>query len=174
VSPAERPDPTGHRIVRAGAERLDEVRALWLALRDHHHAGDPSVGPMRGDEDAWAVARPMLAGYLAQDGAFLLLAEREDGDGLDGFALVTVQGPMATWAVDRFGFLEILSVAPAARGLGLGSRLLAAVEAELAPLGIDALELSVMAGNVGAQAFYRALGFEVSGLEMTRRFGRRG
>jgi ribosomal protein S18 acetylase RimI-like enzyme len=154
-------------IVRAGAERLDDVRPLFLHLRDHHHAGDPQIGPKRGDEEAWAVVRPLIAEALAEEGSFLLFAERP-GEPPDGYALVTIQGPMATWAVDRYGMLDELSVAPTARGLGLGARLVEAVQQALADEGVDVLELSAMAGNLGAQAFYRALGFTVSGVELRR------
>jgi hypothetical protein len=36
-------------IVRGREELLDAPRALWLSLRDHHHALAPEMGTTRDD-----------------------------------------------------------------------------------------------------------------------------
>lgn len=57
---------------------IDSLRPLWLALRDHYHAVAPELGPVRSDEDSWARRRADYARWLADEGAFCLVA-REGG-----------------------------------------------------------------------------------------------
>jgi ribosomal protein S18 acetylase RimI-like enzyme len=60
-----------------------------------------------------------------------------------------------TWAaVERFGYLETLSVLPSARGAGVGTALLDAVQAHLSALGVVRLELTMVARNAEARRFY--------------------
>jgi GNAT superfamily N-acetyltransferase len=59
----------------------------------------------------------------------------------------------------RVGLLEDMVVAPAARGLGVGSRLLNAAIAEAERQGCRRLTLLTDSDNVDAQRFYRRQGF---------------
>lgn len=159
------------RIVIAGAERLDDCRALWLVLRDHHGATDPHIGTLRDDEDSWQRARAAFgAGVLRGDG-FIVLAEQDDrpADAPVGCAIVSVKPGSPTWtAPDRVGEVEVLAVDPGARGLGLGRVLLDVVQQELERRGVTEQRLVVTAGNLGSQAFYRELGFATFALVMRR------
>jgi hypothetical protein len=65
---------SGVEIVRGGAELLDAVRPLWLAMRDHHHQVAPAFGPPRDDEATWARGRAMYAGWTAERESCILLA----------------------------------------------------------------------------------------------------
>ena len=157
-------------VVPDAAARLDELRPLWLQLRDHHGAVEPRLGPTREDEESWTIVRERFGDMLAEDGAFLVLAE--DGETPAAFAIVTVHDGAATWSTPaRLGFVEAIVVDGAQRGLGLGARMMDAVQAELDRHGVDELQLSVMAGNLGAQAFYRELGFDTHSLNLYRRAG---
>lgn len=173
---AEPPNaPRGPADVRVvDPARLDDCRALWLGLRDHHHGTDPGLGPVRGDDDSWARAREAYGAAILRGEGFLVLAE-EPGRPADaplGCALVNLVGGSPTWTITNpYGELEVISVDPAARGLGVGSALLDAVQAELDRLGASELRLIVTAGNVGAQAFYREAGFETFALELRRPAG---
>ena len=57
------------------------------------------------------------------------------------------------------GEIDELFVLPESRGHGLGARLLAAAEAELAQRGCVRLQLQLAIGNRRARAFYERLGF---------------
>lgn len=167
------PDTTGApaRLVIAGAERLDDCRALWLVLRDHHGATDPHIGALRDDEDSWQRARSAFGAGVLRGEGFVVLAQ-EDGRPADAplaCAIVTVKGGSPTWtAPDTVGEVEVLTVDPAARGLGLGRAVLDAVQEELERRGVTEQRLVVTAGNLGSQAFYRELGFETFALVMRR------
>jgi ribosomal protein S18 acetylase RimI-like enzyme len=59
------------------------------------------------------------------------------------------------------GWLYRMAVASAARRRGIGSLLVRAAEAELAALGCAKVNVQLHANNADAQAFWRALGYEV-------------
>ncbi|WP_243398172.1 GNAT family N-acetyltransferase [Deinococcus koreensis] len=67
--------------------------------------------------------------------------------------------PHASWAA--FPAHLHLNLLPAARGLGLGRRLLEAHLAALQGLGVGGVQLSTTAENRAALGLYRTLGFEV-------------
>ena len=56
--------------------------------------------------------------------------------------------------------LNLLAVEPAARRLGIGRRLIDWLEETARVGGIFAVSLEVRAGNMGARAFYRMLGYQ--------------
>jgi ribosomal protein S18 acetylase RimI-like enzyme len=147
-------------IMRAGAERIDDVEPLWHAMHRHHRsvAGHlEAVAPFRSDEESWVRRRAFYERLLAQPESFFLLAER-DGR-LVGYAAVAVGGTEASLVVGRrVGSLESLSVLPEERGQGLGGRLMEAVFEELRRLGVEEISLAVMEGNDDAWRFYERLG----------------
>ena len=157
------------RIERLDPRDVDVLRPLWLALRDHHGSLTEDWGPVREDEDSWARRRRDYATWLTEPDAFCLVARRaEDGPPL-GYALVTVNSGSPTWAaVERFGYLETLSVLPSARGAGVGTALLDALQAHLSALGVARLELTMVARNAGARRFYERAGFDVRFVTMVR------
>jgi ribosomal protein S18 acetylase RimI-like enzyme len=69
---------------------------------------------------------------------------------------------MSGWTVldtgRRIGWIESLSVLPAHRGHGIGSRLMTRAQEEFAALEIDTIALSVFAENTDATRFYESCG----------------
>jgi ribosomal protein S18 acetylase RimI-like enzyme len=163
-------------IRRAGAEVLDRLRPLWLELHHHHQAvGGAALGPYVGDDVSWAARRELYGAFFA-GGGFAVLAER--GDELIGYALVALKTSAETelddtWvSAPRVAEIETLSVLPAARGAGVGTALLDAVDAELAAEGIGDVLIAAMAGNVDAIRLYERRGFRPASLFMVRLAGR--
>lgn len=154
--------------MRIGREPLsDDVRALWLAMRDHHGAV-AAFGPVRGDEDSWARRSADYAAWLTEPGSFLLVARAADGRAL-GYAMVVLRGASPTWREpQQRAEVESLSVAPDARGGGVGKALLDAVDAELAGTGIDEVVLTAVAANAAARRFYAREGFEEAFVTLRR------
>jgi ribosomal protein S18 acetylase RimI-like enzyme len=145
-------------IRREGANCIPELRPLWLALRDHHHAVAPELGAVRDDEDSWGRRRAHHERALAGAGAFALVA-REEGRAV-GYALVTLRGASASWREpSAYGELETLSVLPEARGRGIGRALVKHAYAELAERGIDTMTVRVVEANALARGFYERMGF---------------
>jgi [ribosomal protein S18]-alanine N-acetyltransferase len=95
-------------------------------------------------EAFWSeLARPQSRHYL--------LAESPDGD-LLGYAGLMVTGGQAD--------VQTVAVAPAARGQGLGSRLVSALLAEAVRRGARSVLLEVRADNQAALRLYERHGFE--------------
>ena len=146
-------------IVRAGAERIDDLAPLWMALQEHHAAVAPTLAGLdaRSPECSWRFRREKYAAALADPDAFLLVAERS-GDPV-GYALVTIGESPAGWTYgERLGNVETVSVRPDAQGRGIGTRLMNAVEDELSRLGIAEFRVLVIAANDDALRFYEHRG----------------
>jgi ribosomal protein S18 acetylase RimI-like enzyme len=146
-------------ITRGGRELLDEVRPLWLALRTHHNAIAPELGPVRDDADSWRRRRGQYEEWLADPRAFVLLARRHTH--ALGYAFVrpdTRSSP--TWEGEHEVLdIETLSILPEARGTGIGARLIALVREEVEAKGYGELRLTAVATNRDALRFYEREGF---------------
>ncbi len=99
---------------------------------------------------AWFV--PALARTVAGRGAVLVV------DGFwHGRPRLVACGTLTLWP--RTAEIADLYVAPGWRGLGIGSALVAALEAEARDLGAARLEIAVAASNPRARALYERLGY---------------
>ena len=141
----------------------------------HHETIAPralveDVVGFRSRADAWARRRARYAKWLADGGAFLHVAD-SGADGLVGYALARiVPGGAAQLAVpEPAAELESLSVAPAFRGRGVGSRLIGAVHDDLRDRGIEILGVTVFADNGDAARFYARHGMRPA---LSRMLGR--
>lgn len=68
----------------------------------------------------------------------------------------------SSWLCEPGVYLQDLYVAPTLRGSGLGRRLVTAVQAEVAALGVTYMRLSAHATNSEAIRFYQRLGFTLA------------
>ncbi|GAA3209054.1 GNAT family N-acetyltransferase [Actinocorallia longicatena] len=145
-------------ISKAGAEAVERLRGLWLELHHHHQSVQPGW-EYKGDEASWEARREAYLRRLAGDGSFVLLAE--DAGELVGYLLVEVKTePDDTWTGDdRFAHVHSLSIVPAGRGQGLGTRLLDRMEEELAADGVEDIWIDALTGNEQAIKLYERRGF---------------
>lgn len=132
-------------VVRAQARHAGTVAALLTAFNTEFDTPVPALEDLRR----------RFAAMLASPAAILLLSGEESSP--RGFALVTLRptpysdGPLAV--------LDELYVVPSARGRGLGSELLAAVEEELLARGCPELHIDVDEGDEDTRRFYVAHGY---------------
>ena len=153
-------------IKRAGTERLDELAPLWAQMQTHHESVAPAAltGEIAGFRDpaaSWARRRALYESWFAAGNAVLHVAEATDGR-LGGYAMVRLSH--GGWAQvdtpEAMAEIESLSVGREHRGRGLGSRLIAAVHADLRERGIELLTLAVFAGNQPAARLYARFGMQ--------------
>ncbi len=142
-----------------GTNGVDEVRPLWDALREHH--ADVSLYRALNTDivQAWDLRRAWYLRVL-RDGGVIVKA-RADSD-LVGYAVASCEeGPDDTFDVGS-GVAEIISlmVARDARGEGVGSSMISAVEAWALSRGLGSLRVAVMSGNDRAVRFYEEHEFE--------------
>ncbi len=130
-------------IRQATADDLPLVRELWLAFEAE--IPDAEWRDSDSDEDVAALDQAV------RDDVVLLADDV-------GLAVASRKGA-------RLGFLDIVYVRPEARGQGIASELVRAVASRLRELGLDTLELEVLASNAEAQRVYARWGF--SAVELT-------
>ncbi|MEX0651652.1 MAG: hypothetical protein WD186_06445, partial [Actinomycetota bacterium] len=130
----------GIRIVKAGADRVDDLEPLARSLHAHHLTVDPAIPgiPPRDGDTWWAIRRGRYEAWLAEPDAFALLAEPDnaapdnaepdnaesdnaaDADGAPvGYAVVSIHDADDSHRTgERFAELQSLAVLDGNRGEG--------------------------------------------------------
>jgi ribosomal protein S18 acetylase RimI-like enzyme len=156
------------RSFRLRAATADDAARLAELGRDSFVA---KFGHLYRREDLAAFlaashAEPVVAGELGDSGMRVMLAERDGdptlgGGGLAGYCKLVLA---PTWREHARGRrpveLKQLYTAPDATGGGIGAALLDWALSAARAEGADEIQLSVWAGNDGAQRFYRRHGFD--------------
>ena len=118
---------TAWRVRTGGAEDLELLEPLWVAVHHRHQQSMPELAPYVSDADTWSARRTLYEELLAKPDTLLLLALVDDepvGYGLTHVLPVADSWIADTWTTgDRIGEIESLSVLPDYRGSGLGSEL---------------------------------------------------
>jgi len=141
------PLPPPDAVVRVAREDdAAAVTSVVLAFRDHLGSGRPRDGEAAG----------LVARALADPSSEICLAVSAEGDPL-GYALTRFF--LSIWAEGRDAHLDDLFVVEAARGRGIGHRLLGFALERAAARGALGVGLHTNERNVRAHALYRALGF---------------
>lgn len=170
------------RVRKTGAEDLDLVESLWRAMVVHHRSVVGGRLPMREPAEAWERRRKVYANWLADSDGFLLLAEPGAGPeagSIGGGEVLTAPGGPLGYAFCRVvpseasfdfgigrGEIESLSVAPAARGRGVGTALLHAAKDAFRDRGCTYWGLAAIEQNAAAIALYERIGFRTWVREM--------
>jgi ribosomal protein S18 acetylase RimI-like enzyme len=144
------------RISAAGAERLDAIEPLWLMLSAHHGDLTPPDLPVRAPAAGWTARRERYRRAL-EDGALLFLAEGPDG--VVGYAFAHPRSAPESLAIERLLEVETVAVLAEARGMGVGTALIEAVEGWAREHGFEYLAVSVRTANEGAKGLYERRGF---------------
>ena len=127
----------------ATADDAPAVAALLDAFNREYDTPTPGAG----------VLAPRLARLLTREDVIALLS----GDPAAAVALVTLRPNV--WCEGPVAVLDELYVAPALRGRGLGSSLLAAAEDAVRKRGGEVLEINVDGADVDARRFYERHGY---------------
>lgn len=127
----------------AGAEEAPTVARLLDAFNREWDTPTPGVAKLAERVGPLLAAGDMIA----------LLA----GDPAVALALLSLR-PSA-WYDAPVALLDELYVTPELRGQGIGSRLLAAAEAEVRGHGVELLEINVDGQDAGARRFYERHGY---------------
>ncbi len=115
------------------------------------------------DKDA---ARSFLLEYLDSKTSYIRVAERQST--IVGFSFVEIYERRGSFLSlpRRFAYLELIAVDPDHQRSGIGSALLADAREIAKSLGINRIELDVIASNEGARHFYSSQGFSELGYRM--------
>jgi ribosomal protein S18 acetylase RimI-like enzyme len=163
-------------VEEGGVADLDLLGPLWVAVHHQHQRAMPQLAPYVDDDTTWRERRALYAQLFTDHDPVLLLG-RHAGD-LVGYALGYTMPVASTWIADTWatgelvGEVESLSVLPAYRGRGLGSRLLTMLDDRLREAGARDLIVGALSGNVDAQRLYERHGFQPTWLYLSRLDGR--
>jgi ribosomal-protein-alanine N-acetyltransferase len=113
-------------------------------------------------EPGIAYSRAELRWYLAQRGAKCIIAE--SGGEIAGFILTADSGPRA--------YIVTIDVPEPWRRRGVGTALLAEIEAQLAAGGVRLVELETATTNEAAVAFWQRHGYRTVGMRKGYYLGR--
>jgi len=161
---------------RGSAADLPALRPLWVSVHHQHAQSMPELAPYVDDDRTWEVRTVLYAELLAKPDTVLFLATA--GSAVIGYGLAHVLAAADTWLPDtwqtgaRIGEIESLAVLPSHRGQGIGTRLLNALETELAAIGIRDLLLGVLPGNADAIRLYQRRGYRPTWTYLSRLEGR--
>lgn len=149
------------------------LRICLDAMADHIVRLDPWKRVIRTSGDTAAFIRFFLA-RTRKDSGFILVAEV--GGTPVGVAVAWVRRldrlERATELPTRAGMIADLSVLPAWRSKGIGTRLIRASEARFRRLGCDQIFLGVFDANRKAVRLYHRLGYESRNRRLGKRVGR--
>ncbi len=155
------------RVRPARPSDLPRVSELAAELVRQHHRLDPQ---------RFLLVEPIAEGYsrfftgeLRRKGALILVAE--DADVIAGYAYATLEPRNWNDLLDAAGKLNDLFVDPATRRRGVGRALVRAVFDTLIARGAPRVVLMSAWRNPDAHAFFEALGFRRTMLEMTAELG---
>ena len=163
-------------VVPGGVADLDALEPLWVAVHHQHQQAMPHLSPYVSDATTWRERRTLYEKLFEGHDPVLLLARY--GDEVVGYALGYTMPASSTWLADTWvtdelvGEVESLSVLPAHRGRGLGSRLLEDLHEQLRERGAVDLILGALAGNVDAIRLYERHGYRPTWLYLSRLSGR--
>ena len=138
------------RIRDARPGDVPALRPLWLAFEEE--IPEPPWVDVDTDDELRDLAETLDRGTVA------VVAENQTGE-LAGFAVARRWGR-------RLGRITDLYVVPAARRQGLAGRLTARIVERLHDLGLDTVQLEVVAANEYARAIYARWGFELQELTL--------
>lgn len=159
-------------ITRGGADDIQRLQPLWVAVHHQHVASMPELAPYVSDAVTWSERRALYEELFRKPDTFLYLALVDDE--LVGYALVHVTSAAETWAADtwstgeRIAELESISVLPEHRGKGIGSVLMDACHRELEAIGVKDIIIGLLPGNEGARRLYERHGYRPTWLYLSR------
>jgi ribosomal protein S18 acetylase RimI-like enzyme len=152
---------------------LDELKALWIELHEHHRRVADYRDLVEDAEASWQRRRSWYGRLLAEGGAYITAVH--DAGRPVGYTVVTVSpGPDDTFASEgAIAEVVTLVVAAGTRSAGVGAALLTAAEEFAAGRGADVVRIEVMTGNDRASAFYERHGYAVAEQVLYRRLSPR-
>ena len=151
------------------------LEPLWLALHRHHQTVAPELAPFVADGPSWEIVRGLLAASWTM-GSCCAPARRAPRSASPASASRTTTRSGRTRGVraPTSPTSSCSSSRPQARGLGIGTALLEAIDARLEALGVHDQVVGAIAPNGDAIRLYERRGFRPAWVQLTRFAARDG
>lgn len=162
-------DKNGIPVSQVPPQEVDALRVFCDALHDHHHLVAGHLAPFISHDRSWAAFRPYFLA-AAENGLALRVGTGEAPRGMVAATLLK-DAPLFTdtWTLSGgVAEIEVLAIAEAARGRGLGKRLMQTIDMRLHALGIRNQIVGAFEPNASAVQFYLDLGFRPAVLQLAK------
>jgi ribosomal protein S18 acetylase RimI-like enzyme len=159
---SDAPSPPAFEITTLTLAEVDRVEPLWKAMVAHHRDVVGDAWPVRDEQAAWERRRAEYVEWLSSGEGTMLAAVAADNPAATplGYAVLLPSPVGATWDLgERVGEIESLSVAPEARGQGVGTALLDAARERFRQQGMEFWSVAVVEANEAAVRMYERAGF---------------
>lgn len=153
-------------VIRPGGEA--DRPALIEQFHGLNLHEDAIIGNRRTDAAGAEACLEAAEREVARSGGLVLVAEA--GGRVLGHVFIVMRqdAVFVREALRPYAYVLELFVRAEARGLGIGSTLLAEAERFARSKGMARLRIGVLAGNDGAEALYRRTGFAPASIEMDK------
>lgn len=141
-------------LIRGGSELIARVEPLWTALFDHHLEVGAAGIPTIARELTWPRRHEHYLRLFAEHPVADIRLAEWDGR-VVGYAMSHTEGDGDLETM----VLETLSVLPEARGRGIGTRLMDAVDRAALEAGVGRSAVDVLGGNGRARELYLGRGY---------------
>lgn len=158
-------EPEAIIIRRADRRDLPALGVLGASLMRLHYGFNPQRFMAPGDHPEQGYAQ-FLDAQLADPAMLVLVAER--GGDIVGYIYAGIEPQSFKELRERAGYIHDILVTDAARGAGVGPRLLETAVAWLREQGVPRVLLWTAAPNDKARTLFAAHGFSPTMVEMTR------
>jgi ribosomal protein S18 acetylase RimI-like enzyme len=164
----------GRLILRTYAEGdAPQLCALWDDFYNELVGLDPLKRLRRGDGYGAATLAKTLDEIAVNQGIFYVVADQDRNIAFAvGIVIRPSPGEELELIASSRGRLTELYVAPAYRGRGIASALVAAVDRYCAERGCDVLRVEVFAPNLAARRLYEKLGFAERDIDLMKTISR--
>jgi ribosomal protein S18 acetylase RimI-like enzyme len=150
----------GFEIAAGSAGDIDDLRTLWLQMLSYHRDLVCDEFPVWPDGRSWERARRAYGDWLASDTALLVIARNQASPVPLGYAVCRLLADGPTFELGGVrGEVDSLVVDDQARGQGIGTALLCAVQASLIDRGVSYWSVGLLSGNTKAAKLYERVGF---------------
>ena len=142
------------KIIEAQDSHVPEIMKMWVKFMNYHRDLDPFFQMRR---DGHKKAEEYIRNLLKSEDSQILVAIK--GDKIVGYSIAVISKHPPVLKVERYGFIDDLSVKPRYRRTGIGAKMLERILEWFESKGIKRIELKVVPTNEIGYSFWKKHGF---------------
>ena len=142
------------KVIPAADQHVHEIVEIWKGFMDFHGDIDPSL---QRREDGHEHFEKYVREKIDSDDATVLVATDEEK--AIGYSIVYISNHPPVLKMERYGFIDSLTVRSEYRRKGVGTAILNKMYEWFDSRDITRIQLNVLPNNVAGNSFWRKKGF---------------